>query len=179
MGEGEQDIAITAMGSGCAAAGRHRGAQDDLDPANGLIQLSRLVQGIQARISERHDLTPVQARLLCVLAFGPRGMADLAQCFGVEKAALTGLVDRAERRGLVRRTPVPDDRRALRVTLTDTGQQAAAAVHAAATAELNQLLAPLTPRDREHFRNTMTKIITACATPTPPHPPPGTAPVQK
>jgi DNA-binding MarR family transcriptional regulator len=46
-------------------------------------------------------------------------MTELARCCGVEKAALTGLVDRAERRGLAERTPVPGDRRALRVTLTD------------------------------------------------------------
>jgi DNA-binding MarR family transcriptional regulator len=32
-------------------------------------------------------------------------MGDLAQCFGVEKAALTGLVDRVERRGLATRSP--------------------------------------------------------------------------
>jgi DNA-binding MarR family transcriptional regulator len=128
-------------------------------PADGLIQLSRMVQGIHARISDRNDLTPVQARLICVLAFGPRGMAELAQCFGVEKATLTGLVDRAEQRGLVRRSPVPGDRRALRVTLTDTGRQAATAFHAEATEELNHLLSPLAPRDREHLRRAMAKII--------------------
>jgi hypothetical protein len=69
-------------------------------PAAGdrLIQLCSLVQGIYARVSERHDLTPVHARLVYVLAFGPQGMAELARCFGVERATLTGLVDRAEQR---------------------------------------------------------------------------------
>ena len=38
---------------------------------------------------------------------GPGGMAELAQCFGVEKAALTGLMDRAERRGLAQRSALP------------------------------------------------------------------------
>jgi DNA-binding MarR family transcriptional regulator len=47
--------------------------------------------------------------MLCVLAEGSRGMADLARGFGVEKAALTGLVDRAERRGLAERSRVPGD----------------------------------------------------------------------
>lgn len=156
--EGRQGIAATAPGAApaCGTGPPHTG---DLDAAHALILLSRLVQGIQARTSERHDLTPVQARLLCMLAFGPRGMAELAQCFGVERAALTGLVDRAERRGLVQRSSVPGDRRALRVTLTDTGRRAADAFHTEVTAELNQLLAPLPPQDREHFRNTMTKII--------------------
>jgi DNA-binding MarR family transcriptional regulator len=94
------------------------------DVASGLLQLTTLVQAIYACVSERHDLTPVQARLLCVLLDGPRGMAELAHCFGVEKAALTGLMDRAERRGLARRSPVPGDRRALQATLTDAGRRA-------------------------------------------------------
>ncbi len=97
------------------AAGRRTGADDSYadDATTGLFQLACLVQGTYARVSERHDLTPVQARLLCILADGPRGMAELARCFEVEKAALTGLIDRAERRGLVKRSPVPGDRRAL------------------------------------------------------------------
>ncbi|HET6920079.1 MAG TPA: hypothetical protein VFI46_11520 [Jiangellaceae bacterium] len=68
-------------------------------------------------------------------------------------------MDRAEQRGLVRRSPVRGDRRALRVTLTDTGRQAATAFHAEATEELNHLLSPLAPRDREHLRRAMAKII--------------------
>jgi DNA-binding MarR family transcriptional regulator len=143
------------------AAGQHTSAADSQadEAATGLFQLACLVQGTYARVSEHHDLTPVQARLLCILADGPRGMAELARCFDVEKAALTGLIDRAERRGLVKRSPVPGDRRALRVTPTDTGRRAAAAFHAEVNTELSRLLAPLTPRDRKHFRNTMAEIL--------------------
>ena len=47
----------------------------------GLVRLSFLVQEIYARVSERHDLTPVQAKLLCVVSDGPRGMAELASHF--------------------------------------------------------------------------------------------------
>jgi DNA-binding MarR family transcriptional regulator len=122
------------------------------DAASGLIQLSGLVQ----------FLTPVQARLLCMLAEGPKGMAELARCFGVEKAALTGLVDRVERRGLAKRTPVHGDRRALHVTLTEAGRRAAAAFHGEVTAELESLLSALAPDDREHFRRAMVAIIAAC-----------------
>jgi DNA-binding MarR family transcriptional regulator len=134
------------------------GEETQLDDADGLVQLARLVQGAFARIADRHHLTPVQGRLLCVLALGPRGMTELARCCGVEKTALTGLVDRAERRGLAERTPVPGDRRALRVTLTAAGRRSAAAFHAEVTAELNQLLSPLAPHDREQFQTAMAKI---------------------
>jgi DNA-binding MarR family transcriptional regulator len=129
--------------------------------ADGLITLSRLVQGVFGDISDRHDLTPVQAKLLCVLANGPRGMADLARCFGVEKAALTGLVDRAERNGLVARSAVPGDRRALHVSLTDAGERAARAFHADATEALDRMVAPLTRAEREQFHRAMQKIVSA------------------
>ena len=132
-----------ALIPGPARGTDHDSADPAADAATGLIQLSGLVQGLYARISQRHDLTPVQAKLLCIVADHPRGMAELAQCFGVEKAALTGLVDRVERRGLAKRTPVHGDRRALNVTLTDAGQRAAAAFHGEVTAELERLLASL------------------------------------
>ena len=161
MNKREQQTGPTVLTAahGCDSESYHPGAGEDLDAADALIQLCRLVQGIHARISERHDLTPVQARLICVLAFGRRGMAELAQCFGVEKATLTGLVDRAEQRGLVRRSPVPGDRRALHVTLTDTGRRAATAFHAEAAEELNHLLSALPAIDREGFRRSIAKII--------------------
>ena len=147
-----------------AAAAAGHGCTDDphADVVTGLVQLTTLVQTIYARVSERHDLTPVQARLLCVLLDGPRGMAELAHCFGVEKAALTGLMDRAERRGLARRSPVPGDRRALQVTLTDVGHRTATAFHAELGAELSRLTSPLAAPDREHFGATVAEIIARC-----------------
>jgi DNA-binding MarR family transcriptional regulator len=78
-------------------------------------------------------------------------------------------MDRAERRGLARRSPVPGDRRALQVTLTDAGQRAAAAFHAEIGAELSRLLSSLAPDDREQFRRIMAEIITSCPTSRPDH----------
>ena len=169
VSEAAQAVAATAAAAGQRCATDGPGTGPDVDAAAGLVQLTTLVQAIYARVSERHDLTPVQARLLCVLLDGPRGMAELAHSFGVEKAALTGLMDRAERRGLARRSPVPGDRRALQVTLTDAGQRAAAAFHAEIGAELSRLVSSLAPDDREHFRRIMAEIIASCPTSRPDH----------
>ncbi len=152
-GVSETAQAVAAGGSGIGP---------DTDAAAGLVQLTALVQAVYARVSERHDLTPVQARLLCHLLDGPRGMAELARCFGVEKAALTGLMDRAERRGLAQRSAVPGDRRALQATLTEAGCRTAAAFHAEIGVELSRLIAPLAPGDREHFCSTVAEIIARC-----------------
>lgn len=148
-----------------AAAGDPPGDKADLiADATSLIQLSRLVQAVFARVADRHHLTPMRARLLCVLAEHSRGMAELAREFGVERAALTGLVDRAERNGLVERRAVPGDRRAVSVSLTTTGLRTAAAFHAEVTAELRRLTAALTARERASFRTALAAITQAAET---------------
>jgi len=91
-------------------------------------------------------------------------MAELARGFGVERAALTGLVDRAERRGLVERRPVPGDRRAVSVTLTPAGRQVAAEFHAEATAEVDRLLTPLDSAQRASFGAALAVITRAADT---------------
>lgn len=137
-------------------------AQGQSTAAAGLVQISYVVQALYARIAARHDLTPVQAKLLCILLAGPRGMADLAHCLGVEKAALTGLVDRVERRGLAKRSSVPGDRRALQVTLTPDGSRVSAAFHAEVSDELGELVSPLAEDQAEAFGRSMAEILAAC-----------------
>jgi DNA-binding MarR family transcriptional regulator len=100
-----------------------------------------------------------QARMLCTLMEGPRGMAELAGLLGIDKGGVTGLVDRVERRGLAERTAVPGDRRALRVRLTTDGERTAVAVHDLICAELDALTADLVPADRERFRCTIALIV--------------------
>ncbi|MBE1582123.1 hypothetical protein ACFPOI_28070 [Nonomuraea angiospora] len=71
------------------------------DVASALHQLSTLMQGIYLRVSERHDLTPVQARLLCVLLDGLVAplAPDVRERFGdtmaeiIEKCRASGCAD--------------------------------------------------------------------------------------
>jgi len=130
--------------------------------ADGLIRLSALTQSAFTRTAERHGLPAAQARLLCMLAAGPRRMSELAGLLGIEKAALTGLADRAERRGLVARTSVPGDRRAVSVALTPEGREAATAFHRDVSDSLERLAGVLPPDERERFRRSLA-LVTASA----------------
>jgi DNA-binding MarR family transcriptional regulator len=129
--------------------------------ADGLIRLSTLTQSVFVRTAERHGLPAAQARLLCMLATGPRRMSELASLLGIEKAALTGLADRAERRGLVARTAVPGDRRAVSVALTPEGREAASAFHRDVSASLDRLTDVLPPGDREQFGRSLARVTMA------------------
>jgi DNA-binding MarR family transcriptional regulator len=60
------------------------------------------------------------------LTEGPLTLRDIAEFTGVDAPYATLIVDNLEARGLVQRTPHPDDRRRKLVTLTPAGLQAAA-----------------------------------------------------
>jgi DNA-binding MarR family transcriptional regulator len=54
---------------------------------------------------------------------GPQPMRALAEALDVSQASATGIVDRMEQRGLVERRRDEEDRRVVRVILTDEGRQ--------------------------------------------------------
>jgi DNA-binding MarR family transcriptional regulator len=95
---------------------------EDLGIVDGLVQLSFVVQAILGRVAADADLSIIQTRLLGVLRDREPAMAQLARLLGLDKSSMSGLVDRAERRGLVRRTTVPEDGRAVHVVLTPEGR---------------------------------------------------------
>lgn len=78
---------------------------------------------------------------------GASSPGELARLWRVTPAVITGVVDRLERRELVRREPDPGDRRRLRLVLTDTGMAASALVERALTEELAAQLAKASPRE--------------------------------
>lgn len=133
--------------------------------AAGLVRLSFLVQSVYGEACEEHGLTPTQAQLLCVLREAPRGMAELAQTLRLEKSSMSGLVDRAERRGLVRRVASTADRRAVSVELTAAGETLAGTFHQTASERLNRTVAGLTQRDRTRLAAIASDVLEAAQVP--------------
>ncbi|HEY0187549.1 MAG TPA: MarR family transcriptional regulator [Cellulomonas sp.] len=132
-------------------------------PLHALAHLSVLVQRQISAVADRNGMTPMQARMLGVLTAGPRRMAELAQGLGIEKAAMTGLVDRAESRGLVERTAVPGDRRSIHVVVTDAGATASTAFYRELGESLETLIAALPPTERDVFRADTETIVDAAS----------------
>jgi DNA-binding MarR family transcriptional regulator len=126
-----------------------------------LVRLSFLVQSIYAEICAKHDLSPAQAQLLCVIKDQPRGMTELTHMLRLERPGLSGLVGRIERRGLVRRDTPTHDRRAVTLIPTLRGKKVVEAFYADVSERLLEVVAPLAASDRRHFDRIATKIISA------------------
>ncbi len=139
-------------------------AHQELNPADGLAQLSFLVQGILERRAREHDLSVIQIRLLGVLRDRMPTMNELSRLLGLDKSSVTGLVDRAERRGLVVRVPSTADRRAVLVSLTDRGRSLASAGAARFGADISLLLKHLPSADRDALSRLISRLLVAHAT---------------
>lgn len=139
-----------------ADMGETRGQQQ---LAAGLVRLGFLVQREYGEVSRQHDLTPQQAQLMCVLLRGPVGMAELGGALHLEKSSLTGLVDRAERRGLVTRVRDARDRRAYQVALTREGIDLAACFHENVSRRMTSLAVDLCAADQEGLTATINRIL--------------------
>jgi DNA-binding MarR family transcriptional regulator len=135
----------------------------DLGLVDGLAQLTFAVQGALGRIAGGYDLSVVQARLLGILRDRQPTIKELAGFLQLDKSSVTGLVDRAEQRGLVRRTPSAIDGRSVQVTITATGQELVEQATAAFESEIADLVADLTPAQRTRLSRTATVIVAADA----------------
>src|SRR6476659_2212857 len=87
-----------------------------------LIQLLLSQRGQLPVLGAALELSPVQCHVLYVIEPGkPVPMKQLAATLACDASNVTGLVDRLESRGLVRRLPGRTDRRVKELDLTPTG----------------------------------------------------------
>ncbi|MBV8898760.1 MAG: MarR family transcriptional regulator [Verrucomicrobia bacterium] len=84
--------------------------------------------------------------------------ADLAECTGVSRATITGLLDGLERDGLVERLSDPEDRRVVRVKLTPQGEALLERVRPAYFRWFARMLEPLAESEREHLVYLLQKV---------------------
>ena len=123
-------------------------ANADGDITDALVQLSFTVMGVLSRVAAEHEMSLTQLRMLGVLRDRRPRMTELARFLGLDKSTLSGLIDRAQRRGLVERSRSVSDGRVTEVAMTATGTALAERVHARVRAELDPLIAGLDARTR-------------------------------
>lgn len=82
-------------------------------------------------------------------------LAGLSRALLVTAGNVTGLVDRAERDGVVERRPDPDDRRASRVWLTDRGRTLIKSVLPIHDRTVHELIVGLPREDRRELRKVL------------------------
>ncbi|WP_142280840.1 MarR family winged helix-turn-helix transcriptional regulator [Mycobacterium saskatchewanense] len=125
-----------------------------------LVQTSFAVTAILNRVASEHDLSLTQLRVLGILRDREPTMAELASYLGLERSTVSGLIDRAVGRGLVRKTTDAADGRSVRVSLTAEARRLAPAI----IAEIGELLSPMTsrlnPGEQQRLTALLGKVLT-------------------
>jgi len=139
--------------------------EEDLGP-----ELSRrlgyLLKRARIRLEELHEShmgpSGVSARELGVLLLfassGPESQQEAARRLGVDRTTMVTLIDGLESRGLVARTPDPDDRRRNLVGLTAEGRRALRRGKRASDQAECELLAELDAADAARLRELLGRI---------------------
>jgi DNA-binding MarR family transcriptional regulator len=124
-----------------------------------LVLTSFTVIALLSRTAAEHDMSLTQLRMLAILRDRTPTMADLASFLGLERSSVSGLIDRAARRGLVRRTASSADGRAIEVSLTPDGHRLAGQ----ASGEIAGLIAPMTgalgPAEQKRLTQLLGKML--------------------
>lgn len=124
-----------------------------------LARLSLEVVGRLARLAAEEEMSLTQLRMLAILRDRRLRMAELATALGTDRSSTSGLIGRAERRGLVAREQATDDKRGYTVSLSPEGHAFARRVEERTFATLEPLLHHLGPSDRRAFTALLTRVV--------------------
>lgn len=131
--------------------------QDGL--VNALVQASFVTMALLNKIGTGHDLSLTQLRVLAILRDRRLKMTELADYLGLDKSTMTGLVGRAEKRGLLERVRNPADGRAVDVRISPEGAELAGRLHASVARSLSPMTSKLTRADQRRLRTLLQNML--------------------
>ena len=116
-------------------------------------------RNFEERITD-HGATPRYLGLLGIVAANPgQPQNRLAEAVGLQKSSLVTILDRLEKDGILERRPVPEDRRAKGVWLTDHGEEVVAELSREALDHEDSLTRGISPEDRERLLDMLGQVI--------------------
>ncbi|MCR8632177.1 MarR family winged helix-turn-helix transcriptional regulator [Paenibacillus radicis (ex Xue et al. 2023)] len=133
--------------------------QSNLSIMDSLVQLSFLVHAILNRVGAEHDVSIIQIRLFGILRDRELSMLQLAEYLNLDKSSITGLINRAERRGLVERTNSLYDRRVINVRVTPEGQKIIQVASSEIERQIKTVTGTLSEYERSQFIALASKIL--------------------
>ena len=129
-----------------------------------VLTASRVLVAVAARslADAAEEVTLTQYRTLVVLASrGPQNLAGLAEAVGVTPATATRMCDRLVRKDLIRRRTERDDRRHLRVMLTENGRALVDAVTDRRRREIERIVSEIPPGEQVVLIQALGRLATA------------------
>ncbi len=129
------------------------------DLLDGLVQASFTVTALLSTAAARHDLSLTQLRVLAILRDRQPLISQLATHLGLERSTVSGLIDRAVKRGLVRREVSRHDARAIRVSLTPAARELEQVITREVSEQIEELTDRLSPAEQKRLSTLLRRLI--------------------
>ncbi|APA85126.1 MarR family winged helix-turn-helix transcriptional regulator [Paraburkholderia sprentiae WSM5005] len=126
--------------------------------------ISRVKSTLSNLITQRSmaelGITSQQGSILFMVASGKCLLAaELAREYGIDASAVTRLIDRLEKRGLLTRVRSNEDRRVVRLALTPEGHAIAARMPGIFNGVLDNLLNGFTPEEVGFLKSMLRRVL--------------------
>jgi DNA-binding MarR family transcriptional regulator len=135
----------------------HAIEQDGLVDA--IVQAAFVTMAVLNKVGTDNDLSLTQLRVLAILRDRRLRMTALADYLGLEKSTMTGLVDRAEKRGLLARAPNASDGRAVDVFLSPDGAGLAGRLYTQVGRSLSAMTGELAPAEQRRLQMLLERML--------------------
>jgi len=124
-----------------------------------------LLGELDRRIALTFDMHQAAATALAVIdgAAGPLTPSQVSDRVLIASATMTATLDLLERRGWIRRTPNPGDRRSVLIEITPDGRAAADQLLPGIRAIERSILSALTQDERAHLLDLLAKVLARAA----------------
>ncbi len=114
---------------------------------------------VTKELARQVDLTGPQLTVLKMLeGLGDISLSELSERIRAQNSTVTGIIDRMEREGLVVRTRSTEDRRVVRIKLTEKGSKIARAITVEPMEIFRGALESLSPGETRDLLKILTKI---------------------
>jgi DNA-binding MarR family transcriptional regulator len=134
--------------------------ENDLALVTGLYRTTNAtIRELDQRLVREHQVTFVQAvTLLAIDSFDRPQPHLVADYLSQQSQTVTGVIDRLERAGHVKRQRDLNDRRAVRLELTNSGRKLADTVSKTLKEHTRAVLARVTPQTKEHLQSELHEL---------------------
>jgi DNA-binding MarR family transcriptional regulator len=133
------------------------------DPKSGVGGLlsrvkAKLVDGLDAELASL-DISAAQYVILVNLANGVDSSSSLCRSVSYDPGAMTRMLDRLERKNLIRRVRCSEDRRVARLALTEEGKKIYPQLVERAAAVLNRRLRGFSPDEVKQLEGLLQRML--------------------
>jgi MarR family transcriptional regulator, multiple antibiotic resistance protein MarR len=117
-------------------------------------------RALDAELARFGDVSSAQWIVMMVLAYqNDDTAANLAKRLNYDPGSMTRLLDRMQEKGLLKRARLDDDRRCIKIELTDAGRELAPSLTIAAINVINQALAGFSTAEHQLLNGLLKRMM--------------------